>query len=199
MSSTRRRESGSGPSDAVDAAEWWIYSIATGTSFSTRWGASRPAVVNIDIAGSVSSGGGDMSDEHTIYFDGSCDPNPGGIAGVGVYSSTLFIRVSQRFGEGDDMTNNVAEYAALCEALERAMGMAVEGDTVHIRGDSNLVVKQVNGDWRVKSDHLVPFHRRALELLDELQDCGISVDIGWVSRKDNKVADALSYEATRET
>lgn len=125
----------------------------------------------------------------TIYFDGSCVPNPGamGIGAVidGPDGKPLF-EISERLeGMG---TNNVAEYTALIRALEKALELGMK-DLV-IRGDSNLVIQQLNGKFRVREPRLRPLLGRVQELAREFH----TIDVQWVPRQQNTRADALSMQ-----
>jgi probable phosphoglycerate mutase len=123
----------------------------------------------------------------TIQFDGSSNPNPGRM-GIGVVldgPDGYHKEVSEALdGRG---TSNVAEYRALIRGLEEAK--AAGATELFIRGDSSLVIQQVLGRFRVKQPHLKPLHKRVLELMKEFAD----VEVQWVPREQNKMADALSY------
>ena len=90
--------------------------------------------------------------------------------------------MSERIGV---TTNNVAEYQALVAALEAAREFPARG--VRVRADSQLLVRQLEGRYRVKQAHLKPYFERAKELLAEYQ----SVDLAHVPREENTEADAL--------
>lgn len=92
-------------------------------------------------------------------------------------------------------TNNVAEYAGLLVALERALALGVEELRVH--ADSELLVKQLRGEYRVKAPHLQPLFARARELSARLARCTIR----HVRREANREADRLANQAmdTRES
>ncbi|BCU69639.1 ribonuclease HI [Stygiolobus caldivivus] len=125
------------------------------------------------------------------YFDGLCEPkNPGGIATFGY----LIILDNGEKIEGyglaakpysKDSTNNVAEYMGLICLMEEMQDRRLLNPT--IRGDSQLVVKQLNGEYKVKAPRIVPLYRKALELKNEL-----GAKIEWVPRELNKEADMLS-------
>lgn len=113
-----------------------------------------------------------MSD-YTIIFDGGSIGNPG--PGYGSYrlrgpGGTSRVR---RLNFGDDVTNNVAEYRALIAALEdltatiRRAGQDPARCSVEVRGDSRLVINQLEGRWKVREPHLRPLHDRARALLDQ--------------------------------
>lgn len=82
-------------------------------------------------------------------------------------------------------TNNVAEWRALVIGLERARELGV--DEITIRMDSELVVRQVTGVYKVKHADLIPLAAKVKALLRTFK----SVDIGHVRRKDNAAADAV--------
>ena len=94
-------------------------------------------------------------------------------------------------------TNNVAEYYALGFGIKGVLDLlqspvAPKFTGLHIRGDSNLVVNQVNSLWQVKSPHLGQLHGRILQLLAE---CGQPWVIEWIPREQNQLADQLSRRA----
>jgi ribonuclease HI len=123
-----------------------------------------------------------------IYCDGGARGNPGpaAIGAVVLDPSTdpptKLATVSETIGV---TTNNVAEYRALIAALEAARRFRAR--RVRIRADSQLVVRQLEGRYRVKQPHLRPYFERARGLLAEYDD----VDLGHVRRADNNEADAL--------
>jgi ribonuclease HI len=131
---------------------------------------------------------GSERDAVTVFADGGARGNPGpaAIGAVVLDPSTdpptRLASVSERIGS---TTNNVAEYKALIAGLEAAR--AFPSRRVIIRADSMLVVRQVEGAWRVKQPHLRPLLdevRRLLRAWDE-------VDIAHVPREQNADADML--------
>jgi ribonuclease HI len=140
-----------------------------------------------------------------VYFDGCCDPNPGGVMawgfGIDAGDGSLVTdsgAVSGRFGN----TNNVAEYYALGYSVKRVIDLvkspaaAAKFSGLHIRGDSQLVVNQVNDAWKVKAPALAQLHGRVLQLLTET---GHPWVVEWVPREQNGLADELSRRAFFET
>lgn len=115
--------------------------------------------------------GGAESGEFTIVFDGGSKGNPG--RGYGSYK--IFGPAGEIAHEelnydhlGNRVTNNQAEYMTLIEGLRRLgliLGEQASGSTVHVRGDSLLVINQLLGSWKVKNLDLQPLHRQASELL----------------------------------
>jgi ribonuclease HI len=126
--------------------------------------------------------------ELLIYCDGGARGNPGpaAIGAVVLDPSTdppaRLATVSESIGVA---TNNVAEYRALISALEAAREFPAR--RVRIRADSQLIVRQLEGRYRVKQPHLRPYFERARELLSEYED----VELAHVRREDNTEADAL--------
>jgi ribonuclease HI len=133
-----------------------------------------------------------------IYFDGACEPARGG--GLATFGYTIE-------GAGFDLeegglavrpyseraTNNVAEYAGAIQALERLHGLGYTGP-VEVRGDSQLVIRQMQGEYEVKAEHLKPYH----DWLAQLAGTFSSVVWEWVPREQNRRADALSKQALAE-
>ncbi len=105
--------------------------------------------------------------DFTIVFDGGSIGNPG--RGYGSYQIVggEGIVAQRRLEYGNRVTNNQAEYRTLIHALEDLLGRVVSADKVPIavRGDSKLVIEQVNGRWKVNHPDLRPLHARAVELL----------------------------------
>lgn len=121
----------------------------------------------------------------TIFADGGSRGNPGPAASGAV----LFDEGGAVVGEVGTFlgiaTNNVAEWTGLITGLEAAIELGAQD--VAIRLDSELVVKQLSGAYRVKHEGLIPLHARAKTLLRRFA----SADIRHVPRAQNKAADAL--------
>ncbi len=130
-----------------------------------------------------------------VHFDGACDRARGG--GLATFGYTIE-------GAGFDLeegglavrpyseraTNNVAEYLGAIQALYRLHGLGYAGP-VEVRGDSQLVIRQMTGEYAVKAEHLRPYH----EWLAQLAQKFSSVRWEWVPREQNRRADALSQQA----
>lgn len=108
--------------------------------------------------------------DKTVYIDGGCTPNPG-IMKICVVEGERETVKTLDYG-----TNNEAEYLALLWALEY---VSIAGDLT-IYSDSQLVVNQVNGHWRVKSLNLQAFCIKAQEFME-----GRPVTLEWVPREQN--------------
>jgi ribonuclease HI len=122
----------------------------------------------------------------TVHVDGGARGNPGPAAAAAVIGGAVSDEVSERLGIA---TNNVAEYRALLLGLRRARELgATEVDVVN---DSELVAKQVAGDYRVKHPDLKPLHAAALEELARFD----AWSIRSVPRAQNADADRLVNEA----
>jgi len=123
-----------------------------------------------------------------IYSDGGARGNPGPAAiGAVIVDPTTdpptrLATVSERIGVA---TSNVAEYRAVIAALEAAN--AFPSRRLQVRADSMLVIRQLEGAWKVKQPHLKPLHARALELLRGYEE----VDLAHVPREQNADADLL--------
>jgi ribonuclease HI len=143
-----------------------------------------------------------MSKEYILSFDGACEPiNPGGVASFGyviVSDGTELSFGTGVVGEGPGMTNNVAEYTGLIEGMKAVSKTVRPGDTLEIRSDSQLVVRQMNGVYRVRSERLRPLYQKAQKQQNALEARGIRVRIQWVPREQNERADYLSHQAYRE-
>jgi ribonuclease HI len=132
------------------------------------------------------------------YFDGLCDPNPGGVATYGF----IIKRDGKKIHEGHGLagtpktaqaTNNVAEYTGLIRALEWLAGQKTKGSII-VRGDSDLIIKQVRGEYKVKSGLLAPLHGEVQDLLEKLP----GVTLEWIPRDRNAEADRLTNLAYAE-
>ncbi len=127
-----------------------------------------------------------------LYADGGSRGNPGP-AGAGAYLSdpqgNPVAELKQYLGE---TTNNVAEYSALILGLKHAAALSVP--KIWIRMDSQLVVRQIEGAYRVKQAHLQVLHREALTLLKKFT----AFKIEYIPREKNQQADRLANEAMDE-
>lgn len=126
---------------------------------------------------------------HRLYVDGASRGNPG-MAGAGAVIKGPDGAVLRRLRKYLDITtNNMAEYHALIIALEAAHSMRIR--RIRVFADSELMVKQINGQYRVKSADLRPLYEKAVKLLKGFEEAKIE----HVYREDNSDADALANEA----
>lgn len=127
----------------------------------------------------------DTPPEATLYADGGSRGNPGPAASGAVLldaSGTLLEEAHAYLGIA---TNNVAEWTALLLGLSAAAKRGIR--RLAVRLDSELVVKQLRGEYRVKHPDLQPLHRRATALLRAFEH----VEVRHVPRKQNALADRL--------
>ena len=121
----------------------------------------------------------------TAYIDGGARGNPGP-AGYGVYIELPDGSVEELHGGLGIATNNVAEYNGLLAALRWAVDHG--HGRVRIKADSELLVKQMRGEYKVKNAGLQPLAAKARQLVAKLD----SVSFEHVRREKNKDADRLS-------
>ena len=122
--------------------------------------------------------------DYTVVFDGGSLGNPG--KGYGSYEiagpdGTVAARQIQF---GNDMTNNQAEFRAIIAALEDLLGRVgprAGALSVAVRGDSQLVIRGLTGEWRVKHPGLRPLHQQAADLLRRFA----RVDLAWHPRQES--------------
>jgi len=137
---------------------------------------------------SAGDGSGPKTRYHLLTTDGGIVPDqPGKMAGeaaIGVVLKAPLEEISEPIGPAKD--HHVAEYRALIRGLEAARSRGIG----HLRVclDSALVVNQLNGDSKVKAEHLKPLHEQAVSLIQQFAD----IKITWVPREANAEADALA-------
>ena len=122
-----------------------------------------------------------------IYTDGACSGNPGpmGIGVALVKDGKILDTISKKIGDG---TNNIAEYTAVLEGIKRAKELG-ETDFM-IRSDSLLLVKQLNGEYRIKQLHLKELKGKIDKEIKNLH-----VEVEYIPREENKEADKLAKKA----
>lgn len=123
----------------------------------------------------------------TIYVDGAADlkKKKAGIGGVLLQNEDELLSFAESIGEA---TNNVAEYKALIRALDLARQLSTIN--IAIYADSELIVRQILGEYRVKHERMKPLHREAMKRLANFQ----SWSIRHIPREKNKRADKLSKD-----
>ena len=130
-----------------------------------------------------------MAEEITAYTDGGSRGNPGPAAAGFVLTDTSGSRLQAEAFFLGRTTNNVAEYTAIIKALEAAKQMG--GKRVTVFSDSELLVRQLNGQYKVKSEQVRPLYRQASALIDEFEGCRVR----HIAREKNKEADKLVNQA----
>ena len=122
----------------------------------------------------------------TAYFDGGARGNPGP-AGYGVYIVDALGNVlSEQHGSLGTATNNIAEYRGLIAALQWAVEH--NASPFVVKGDSQLIIEQMRGNYKVKNEGLKPLYLQARMLVMQIGD----VRFDHVPREQNKDADRLS-------
>lgn len=129
---------------------------------------------------------------YLLQFDGASKSNPG-LAGAGaviyengngVWAESVFVGLKE--------TNNYAEYKGLLLGLNKAYELGIKN--LHVQGDSQLIIKQMKGEYKVNSANLLPLFNQAKEL-EKMFD---SLKFEHIYREKNKRADSLSNEAITE-
>lgn len=141
----------------------------------------------------------DEAERAVIYCDGASRGNPGK-AGIGVVISLVDKRGRQAAGQEvftiseyiGITTNNVAEYSALITGIGKARSMGV--GKIKIFLDSELLVKQINGVYKVKNRNLIPLWTKAMNILKDFDNYTIT----HVPREMNREADKLAREAVKK-
>ncbi len=127
-----------------------------------------------------------------LHVDGASRGNPGE-AGFGVFATDgSGAEVASLYGYLGTATNNVAEYQALIHALRFARTRGARA--LRIFSDSELVVRQMNGEYRVKHPDLKPLHTEARSLLGRFEDASLE----HVRRERTREADRLANRALDE-
>jgi ribonuclease HI len=129
-----------------------------------------------------------------VHFDGACQTV--GRRRVAAYGCTIEGLGIEHEESGlavppghPRSTNNVAEYIGAIRALEWLAAVPYVGEVV-VNGDSELVIRQMNGEYAVHAEHLKPYHERLRQLAALFRH----VEFRWVPREENRRADDLSKE-----
>ena len=130
-----------------------------------------------------------------IYCDGACEPvNPGGVGTWGFIAyqeGEVLYKSYGLVGKGEGQTNNRAEYHAVLHALRWAYQKGLA--QVDVYTDSRLVVQQIKGEWRVRSESLQPLWIKCQKAKDH-----VNYSVNWIPREQNEEADRLSKVAYRQ-
>jgi ribonuclease HI len=126
--------------------------------------------------------------EVRVNVDGGARGNPGPAAIAAVVQDGNGEVVEERSEAIGTATNNVAEYRALLLGIERAAALGAR--RLELIGDSELIVRQVNGEYKVKDEALRELHRQVREALDDFEKWSIR----HVRRDENAEADRLVNE-----
>lgn len=127
-----------------------------------------------------------------IFTDGGSRGNPGkaAIGVVALDDGHQIFTLSERIGE---TTNNVAEYTAVLRALEKLEEEKIHTEKIRFVLDSELIVKQITGIYKVKQPHLQTLRKQIVEQTKKLRDKGQIKLMSFVNvlREKNKAADKL--------
>lgn len=125
----------------------------------------------------------------TLYFDGCSKGNPGPSgSGALIKDENIVWRDFEYVG---NTTNNVAEYKGLILGLKQLKFLNIT--KVIVKGDSMLVINQMNGKYKVNAPHLLPLYNEAKQLIQD-----IDVTFIYIPRHLNKEADYLSNQGVKE-
>jgi len=126
---------------------------------------------------------------YKLQFDGCSKGNPG-LAGAGavIYQNTDEIWYDFSF-VGKSTTNNQAEYNGLLIGLNQAIKLNIT--ELLVEGDSDLVIKQMNNQYKVKSENLIPLYEKAKQLESKFE----KITFTHIYRDKNKRADELANQA----
>lgn len=126
-----------------------------------------------------------------VHVDGASRGNPGP-AGIGVVVSEPNGQVLHELSESiGHATNNVAEYTAWIKGLTLAASFGAREVTLH--SDSELVIRQLKGEYRVKNNALKPLHAKVKELFQKFE----RVRVRQIPREENQDADRLASQAAK--
>jgi len=130
----------------------------------------------------------ELVDEYVLFFDGCSKGNPG-LAGAGaviykngteIYNESIFVGLKE--------TNNKAEYTGLLIGLTEAIRRNIK--TLKVKGDSELVIKQMKGQYKVSSPNIQGIYQDAKKLQKQFH----KISFEHVYREHNKRADELSNQ-----
>ncbi len=130
-----------------------------------------------------------LTEELLAYIDGGSRGNPGPAAAAFILTDTRQNQLAAKAFFLGQATNNVAEYSAIIKALQAALD--ADAKQISVFSDSELLVKQLTGKYKVKSDQIRPFFDKALDLLDRFQ----SYTLRHIPREKNARADQLVNQA----
>lgn len=129
--------------------------------------------------------------EYILQFDGACRGNPSDLLGLGCvlykHDTLLDKKCVKQIVSGG--TNNISEYMSLLVGLELCMKDNIK--EILVQGDSELIIKQINGIYKVTSNKLLPYYNKVLEYKNKFKN----IKFEHIKRNLNKIADSLANEA----
>ncbi|MBS3817337.1 MAG: reverse transcriptase-like protein [Candidatus Thermoplasmatota archaeon] len=138
--------------------------------------------------------------EIVLEADGAYRGKDGGVASYGylVKKGSKTVRKDYGMLLEERATNNYAEYKAVIKGLKWIKESELKFESIVVRSDSQLVIKQVNGEWSVNSDNMKDLYREAKELLEHFEHEDHVVKVEHVDRENNIEADELSQQALED-
>lgn len=132
-------------------------------------------------------------DPFTLYFDGACRKNPSSLLGIGFLFKNLKEEIIFEHCEAiniENGTNNISEYMAMIKGLKYAYYEKNIRNLI-VKGDSLLVISQMNNNYKVKNEELIKLHKEATELANKFD----FIKFIHIKREENTEADLLSNQA----
>ncbi len=130
------------------------------------------------------------TNEAEVFIDGASDSDDNGGVGVVLKSNGKELgNISRSVGK---KTNNEAEYLAMIAGLELALNNNF--NSVKVYSDSELLVNQINGKYKVKAENLRPLFNQVIDVLDEFK----TIEVNWIPREQNSSADNLAKEGSKQ-
>ena len=123
----------------------------------------------------------------TINFDGGNAKGVGTWAVIARCESTVVAKLTGLLDDSLPQTNNTCEWTALYMSAVLAFTLNNYYDRFEFKGDSELVVKQIGGEYAVTKNHLKPLYTKTLRTLLQLKEYSVS----WIPREENSEADEL--------
>ena len=132
-----------------------------------------------------------IPDEVIIYFDGASRGNPGlsGAGAVIIINKKIIEELNKFLGK---MTNNQAEYCGIQLGLSFLLNNSIFGKKLSIKGDSQLILKQLEGKYKVRSDNLKDLYTQTIILLQTIETQFKTINFNYIPRNLNKKADKLA-------
>ena len=148
----------------------------------------------VDLVASQETNGADQTRDSLeplqLYCDGASRGNPGPAAAGYVVVNHLDQPVCQGGDFLGSATNNIAEYQSLKLGLERVLSLGARAVTVFM--DSQLVVRQIKGQYKVKNQALKQLYQQIRVLIDQFEASGFAID--HIPRQANRKADAIANQ-----
>lgn len=129
-----------------------------------------------------------------------CEPvNPGGTACYAYIIKRSWKVIDKDYGiigTGAEMTNNVAEYTALIQAMQKVKSLGLDNEKIVVRSDSRLVAEGMSKNWKIKAPRVLPLYTMAKMLASNMD-----ITFEWIPREQNEETDGLcrlAYESTQK-